>query len=102
VLAMGKGTPIDAQNIINRHFKPMLKRAGLPSIRWHDLRHTCFTILLARGMYPKYVKHLAGHASIQPTLDRYSPWMPSMGRNTDDSMDEAVGLDHLLLLSASP
>jgi integrase len=70
---MGKGTPIDAQNIINRHFKLMLKRAGLPSIRWHDLRHTCFTILLARGIYPKYVQFLAGHASIQPTLDRYSP-----------------------------
>jgi len=91
VFATGKGTPLDAQNIINRHFKPLLKRAELPSIRWHDLRHTCFTILLARGMHPKYVQHLAGHASIQLTLDRYSHWMPSMGRNTADGMDEALG-----------
>jgi integrase len=91
VFATGKGTPLDAQNIINRHFKPLLKRVNLPSIRWHDLRHTCFTILLARGMHPKYVQHLAGHTSVQLTLDRYSHWMPSMGRNTADGMDEALG-----------
>jgi integrase len=91
VFATGKGTPLDAQNIVNRHFKPLLRRVGLPDIRWHDLRHTCFTILLARGTHPKYVQHLAGHASIQLTLDRYSHWMPSMGRNTADGMDEALG-----------
>jgi integrase len=90
VFATGKGTPLDAQNIVNRHFKPLLRRAGLPDIRWHDLRHTCLTILLARGTHPKYVQHLAGHASIQLTLDRYSHWMPSMGRNTADGMDEAL------------
>ena len=72
VFATGKGTPLDAQNMINRHFKPLLNRAELPSIRWHALRHTCFTILLARGMHPKYVQYLAGHASVQLTLDRYS------------------------------
>ena len=37
VFATGKGTPLDAQNIINRFFKPLLKRAELPDIRWHDL-----------------------------------------------------------------
>jgi integrase len=91
VFASSKGTPLDAQNIVNRHFKPLLRRLGLPDIRWHDLRHTCFTILLARGTHPKYVQHLAGHASIQLTLDRYSHWMPSMSRNTADGMDEALG-----------
>ena len=79
-------TPLDAQNLV----KPLLRRAGLPEIRRHDLRHSCFTILLARGTHPKYVQHLAGHASIQLTLDRYSHWMPSMGRNTADGMDEAL------------
>jgi integrase len=91
VFASRKGTPLDAQNIVNRHFKPLLRQAGLPEIRWHDLRHSCFTILLARGTHPKYGQHLAGHASIQLTLDRYSHWMPSMGRNTADGMDEAPG-----------
>jgi integrase len=93
VFVSGKGTPLDAQNIVNRHFKPLLRRAGLPNIRWHDLRHSCFTILLARGTHPKYVQHLAGHASIQLTLDRYSHWMPSMGKHTASAMDEALEAD---------
>ena len=39
VFATGKGTPLDAQNVVKRHFKPLLDRASLPPIRWHDLRH---------------------------------------------------------------
>ena len=49
VFTTGKDTPLDAQNIINSHFKPLLRRAGLPSIRWHDLRHTYASLLLARA-----------------------------------------------------
>jgi integrase len=85
------GTPLDAQKIVNRHFKPLLKRAGLPDIRWHDLRHTYATLLLSRGTHPTYVQKSLGHASVQLTLDRYSHWMPSMGRNTASAMDEALG-----------
>jgi hypothetical protein len=44
-----------------------------------------------RSTHLKYVQHLTEHASIQLTLDRYSHWIPSMGRNTADSMDEALG-----------
>jgi integrase len=91
VFATRKGTPLDAQNIVNRHFKPLLRRAGLPSIRWHDLRHTCATLLLGRGVHPKLVQHLLGHASIIMTLDRYSHWIPSMGRHAATGMDEALG-----------
>jgi integrase len=90
VFATAKGTPLDAQNMVNRYFKPLLRRAGLPDIRWHDLRHSCFTLLLSRGVHPKFVQHLAGHASIQLTLDRYSHWMPTMGKHTASAMDEAL------------
>jgi integrase len=90
VFATAKGTPLDAQTVVNRHFKPLLRRAGLPDTRWHDLRHSCFTLLLSRGVHPKFVQHLAGHASIQLTLDRYSHWMPSMGKHTASAMDEAL------------
>ena len=69
----------------------MLKRAGLTSIRWHDLRHTCATLLLARNVNPKPVQRLLGQASITMTLDRYSHWIPSMGRHAADGMDEALG-----------
>jgi integrase len=76
--------------MVNRHFKPLLRRAGLPDIRWHDLRHSCFTLLLGRGVHPKFVQHLAGHASLQLTLDRYSHCMPTMGKHTASAMDEAL------------
>jgi integrase len=41
-------------------------------------------------VHPKFVQHLAGHASIQLTLDRYSHWMPTMGKHTASAMDEAL------------
>jgi integrase len=90
VFASTIGTPLDAQNIINRHFKPLLRNAELPAIRWHDLRHTCATLLLSRGTHPKLVQHLLGHASIAITLDRYSHWIPSMGRHTATAMEDAL------------
>ena len=90
VFATTIGTPLEAQNIVNHHFKPLLRRAGLPDIRWHDLRHTAATLLLSRGVHPTLVQHLLGHASITMTLDRYSHWMPSMGRATAAAMDEAL------------
>jgi hypothetical protein len=62
----------------------------LPDIRWHDLRHTCATLLLSRGTHPKYVQQLLGHSSIQLTLDRYSHWMPSMGKHAASAMDDAL------------
>ena len=68
VFATGKGTPVQAQNIINRHFKPLVKRAGLPDIRWHDLRHTYATLLLARGTHSTYVQKSLGHPSVQLAL----------------------------------
>jgi integrase len=52
--------------------KRPLERAGLPQIRFHDLRHTCATILLSRGVHAKLVQELLGHATISITLDTYS------------------------------
>jgi integrase len=42
-------------NLVNRSFKPLLRRAGLPDIRFHDLRHTCATLMLAVGTNLKVV-----------------------------------------------
>jgi integrase len=67
------------------------EQGGLPEIRFHDLRHSCATILLARGTHPTYVQQLLGHKSIKLTLDRYSHWMPPMGRAAASEMDEALG-----------
>jgi len=87
------GTAVDALNVVNRHFKPLLKCAGLRDIRWHELRHTCATLLLGRRVLPKLVQHLLhllGHASITMTLDRNSHWIASMGRHAANGMDEAL------------
>jgi integrase len=81
----------NAQNAVSHHFKLLLGHAGLPPICWHDLRHTCATLLLGRGVHPKLVQQLLGHASITMTLDRYSHWIPSMGRHAADGMDKALG-----------
>lgn len=91
VFASVKGTPLEGTNIVNRFFKPLLRRSGLRAVRWHDLRHTYSTLLLSQGVHPKYVQQSLGHASIRLTLDRYSHWMPTMGRNAAEGIDEALG-----------
>jgi integrase len=84
------GTPLDASNVVNRSFKPLLRDTGLPNIRFHDLRHTCATLLLLQGVHPKFVQRLLGHKSINITLDLYSHWMPDMGDFTADAMDNIL------------
>jgi integrase len=72
------GTPMNPSNFINRSFKPLLKRAELPSIRFHDLRHTFASLMLSNGEHPKIVQEILGHAQISLTLDTYSHAIPSM------------------------
>lgn len=85
------GTPVSRQDLITRFFKPLLKRAGLPDIRFHDLRHTCATLLLGKGVHAKFVQESLGHATISITLDTYSHVLPGMGDAAAGAMDEALG-----------
>ncbi len=85
-----RGTTMSGTNLLGRHFKPLLKRAELPDIRLHDLRHTCATILLMAGKHPKYVQELLGHASINITLDTYSHVIEGMDGGLGDAMDEVL------------
>jgi integrase len=90
VFATESGTLINPSNLRNRSFKPLLKRAGLPGICFHDLRHTCATLLLSQGTHPKLVQELLGHATIAMTLDTYSHFLPSMGDQTVRAMEAAL------------
>jgi len=90
VFATESGTLINPSNLRNRSFKPLLKCAGLPDICFHDLRHTCATLLLSRGVHPKFVQELLGHATMAITLDTYSHIMPSMGDTTARAMEDAL------------
>ena len=91
IFATSSGTPIQPENLVKRYFKPLLKKAGLPEIRFHDLRHTCATLLLGRGVHPKIVQELLGHATIAMTLDTYSHYLPSMGDQASGAMGDAFG-----------
>jgi integrase len=90
VFATESGTLINPSNLRNRSFKPLLKHAGLPDICFHDLRHTCATLLLSQGTHPKLVQELLGHATIAMTLDTYSHFLPSMGDQTVRAMEAAL------------
>jgi len=80
------GTPMSAKNMTARSFKPLLKRAGLPDIRFHDLRHTFATLMLQNGEHPKVVQEMLGHASIAITMDTYAHVLPNMQRDAVDRL----------------
>ena len=82
--------PLNRHNLVRRSFKPLLEKAGLPSIRFHDLRHTCATILLSKGKHPKYVQALLGHATVAITLDTYSHVLPGMDVGLAEAMEDAL------------
>jgi len=84
------GTPQWGGNL-SRAFKAALRRAGLPEVRFHDLRHTCATLLLRQGVNPKYVQELLGHANVSLTLNVYSHVLPDMGDAAAGAMDAALG-----------
>jgi integrase len=84
------GSLINPTNLRKRSFAALLKRAKLPPMRFHDLRHTCATLLFSRGVHPKYVQELLGHANISITLDRYSHVIPGMGDHTARAMEDAL------------
>ena len=75
-----------------RAFKIRVKRASLPeTLRFHDLRHTCATLLLKQGVNPMFVQDLLGHADISLTLNTYSHVLPDMGDAAATAMDAALG-----------
>jgi integrase len=81
---------MNAKNLTARSFKPILERAGLPDIRLHDLRHTCATLLLFKGVHPKLDQELLGHATIAITLDTYSHVLQGMGDQTAAAMESVL------------
>ena len=81
---------MDRRLITTHRFKPLLKRAVLPEIRFHDLRHTCATLLLSKNVNPKVVSEMLGHASIAITLDTYSHVLPTMQESAAEAMEDAL------------
>ena len=85
------GKHVNIDKFGKRHFKPLLKRLGLPLIRFHDLRHTAATILLSRGVNVKVVSEMLGHASVTTTLRIYAHVLPHMQGQAAAVMEELLG-----------
>src|SRR5215204_2129704 len=80
------GEPLNPTNE-TKQFQRAVARAGLPSMRFHDMRHTAATILLARGVHVKLVSEMLGHSTITLTLDTYSHVIPAMHSDVAAAMD---------------
>jgi integrase len=90
VFTSSVGTPLEPRNLF-RSFKALLRRAGLPDVRFHDLRHSAASLLLAQGVPMRAVMELLGHSNIGTTADIYSHVMPAMMRDVADKMDAILG-----------
>jgi integrase len=82
------GRPLHPRNFLLRDFYPLLERAGLPRMRFHDLRHSAATLLLELGIHPKVVSEMLGHSQIGITLDLYSHVTATMQQQAVTALDD--------------
>ena len=86
------GSLLNPSNLRNRSFKRVKTRSGVrEDLRFHDLRHTCATLLLSDGVNVKVVSEMLGHASIAITLNTYSHVLPDMQDSAAEVMEAALG-----------
>jgi integrase len=84
------GGHLHTSRILFAQFKQLLKKAGLPDIRFHDLRHSSATMLLSLGVHPKVVQEILGHSQISMTMDIYSHVLPTMQREAMSKLNDAL------------
>ena len=80
------GTPLDGRNV-TRAFKDILVGHGLPTIRIHDLRHSCATLLLMQAVSLRVVMETLGHSQVSLTLNTYSHVLPALQEDAAAKMD---------------
>ncbi len=83
-----QGAPRSSRGHLTEVLRDVLKRCGLPEIRFHDLRHTSATLLLSKNVHPKIVQTMLGHATVGFTLDVYSHFLPSMMKGAISAMED--------------
>ena len=82
------GRPLHPRNYLLRKFYPLLQQAGLPRMRFHDLRHGAATLLLELGVHPTVVSEMLGHSQIGITLDLYSHVTATMQQQAVTALDD--------------
>lgn len=87
------GAPV-AQSTVAAHFKAVLARAGLPKMRFHDLRHWAATLMLASGVMPGVVQQRLGHSSFTITMDVYAHVIPAVEDKAAETMGKLLESDN--------
>ena len=82
------GGVLDGDNLRHRVFYPLLEKADIPKVRFHDIRHTFASLLLQQGESLAYVRDQMGHASIMTTVDIYGHLVPGANRNAVNRLDD--------------
>jgi len=91
VFCQRNGSPLHVRNVIRRDFEPLMRRAAVPRIRFHDLRHLHATFLLRAGTHPKVVSERLGHSRVGVTLDIYSHVVPGLQAQAAHQVDLFLG-----------
>lgn len=90
IFCQKNGKPLEPRSVVRLVFNPALTKAGIRRIRFHDLRHTFVTLLIAQGENLKYISRQARHSSIQTTIDRYGHLLPEVNREAGAKLDKTV------------
>jgi len=94
VFTNAQGNPLDASQL-SKQFHQHLERAGLAQRRFHDLRHSCATLLLVQGVAPRVVMDVLGHSQIAMTMNTYSHVIPELQWQAARRMDALLReVDH--------
>ncbi len=80
------GAPLHGTAVYHQ-FQTAAVKAGLPRIRFHSLRHTAASLLLAQGAHPRVVMEMLGHSTIALTMNTYSHVIPALERDAPDRMN---------------
>lgn len=90
VFCQPNGKPLHAHNVTQRDFRQVIKRAKVPRITFHGLRHCNATLLLREGVHPKVVQERLGHSGISVTMDVYSHMLPGMQERAASQLAERL------------
>lgn len=90
LVAREDGRPLQPDSVTHEFVRILAKASDLPRIRFHDLRHTHATQLLANGIHPKVAQERLGHSSVGITLDLYSHVLPGMQEDAAAKVDVAI------------
>lgn len=90
VFSQSNGKFLDADNVIKRRFNKVLDGAGVARVRFHDLRHTYASLLLAKDMNIKYIQKQMGHASFEITMNTYAHLMPEVYATSEMKINDLI------------